>query len=75
MLLVQEEASGQNASASLMNRYQGIQNQAEHWRQRKAHRLQDFTSLQVQLLHPKQADVLTTAALIQHLSASWCYAE
>ena len=33
-----------------MNRYQAIQSQAEHWQQKKAHRLQDFTSLQVQLL-------------------------
>ncbi|KAL3159772.1 hypothetical protein ABBQ38_010177 [Trebouxia sp. C0009 RCD-2024] len=33
-------------SASLMNRYQVIQSQAEHWRQRKAQRLQEFTSLQ-----------------------------
>lgn len=31
-----------------MHRYQGIQSQAEHWQLRKAHRLQEFTSLQVQ---------------------------
>ena len=48
--LIQDDGSQCSPSASLMSRYQAMQSQAEHWQQRKAHRLQEFTSLQVQLL-------------------------
>ena len=57
-----------------MNRYQGIQKQAEHWRQRKAHRLQEFTSLQVQLLCLRRVAISDTPTCLAATCASLCAA-